>query len=258
MSSLWHLAIESSGLGGSAALFRYHDSPDGPADGEFCAQVILPANQGSVRSLAPAIEKLLRDAQIKPAQLSSLSVTQGPGSFTGLRVGLATAKMLAWVHKIPVVPVDTLAAIALRFTESANQVGTELPGEYRLVTAINAFRKQVFTSCWQVDAGQATCVAPAAVVNADKWLADPWQATMNDIEAANRSLPLWISGAAIQSYPGLDIARCQIADSSLWQPLAEQVGRLGLIGLAQGQAVTADELAPNYIRSSAAEENAAR
>ncbi len=124
------------------------------------------SQQGSVRSLAPAIEKLLRDAQIKPPNLA-VSASRKARLVHRLRVGLATAKMLAWVHKIPVVPVDTLAAIALRFTESANQVGTELPGEYRLVTAINAFRKQVFTSCWQVDAGQATCVAPATVVNAD-------------------------------------------------------------------------------------------
>lgn len=281
MPTSWHLAIESSGLGGSVALFQYGTGQQGACQkgtvqegigpqGELHSQQVLPCQQGSVRTLAPAIDSLLRDAQVLPRQLSSLSVTCGPGSFTGLRVGLATAKMLAWTLNIPVVPVDTLEAIASRFAQSnsfaqLNSVEPgKLPSRYRLVTAMNAFRKQVFTSSWIVaGAGpdedvslRLECLQPSIVVDAAKWLVDPWQVQASD--DSRDDLPIWISGGAIGTYPGLDTMRCNLADASLWQPLAEQVGRLGLTGLATGRAVTAHELVPNYIRSSAAEENVGR
>lgn len=285
MPTSWHLAIESSGLGGSVALFQYGTGQQGACQkgtvqeglgpqGELHSQQVLPCQQGSVRNLAPAIDSLLRDAQVLPRQLSSLSVTCGPGSFTGLRVGLATAKMLAWTLNIPVVPVDTLEAIASRFAQSnsiaqlnsveLNSVEPgKLPSRYRLVTAMNAFRKQVFTSSWIVanstqnaDSPRLECAHRSTVVDADKWLADPWQVAASDRSCDDA--PLWISGGAIGTYAGLDTMRCNLADASLWQPLAEQVGRLGLKGLATGRAVTAHELVPNYIRSSAAEENVGR
>ncbi len=244
MSRHWHLAIESSGLGGSVALFRH----DEQYEGELPNQIVLPADQGSVRTLAPAIEKLLQAAECLPADLSSLSVTAGPGSFTGLRVGLTTAKLLAWTAHIPVVPVDTLEAIALRFVTDHPAHSPNLPSSYGLVTAINAFRRQVFTSSWQVRSGQLECLRPAQVMDVDQWLADPWQ-----VPGAPEQ-PVWVSGSALAVYPGLDLGRYQLGHTDLWQPLAQQVGMLGLRGLATGTAVTAQELAPNYIRASAAEE----
>lgn len=267
MSLSWHLAIESSGLGGSVALFQ-HDSH---YRGDLHSQQVLPPNRGSVQTLVPAIELLLREAQIQVSQLSSLSVTCGPGSFTGLRVGLTTAKMLAWTARIPVIAVDTLEAIALRFAKaSPARTGTaqnakvdanSLPGEYRLVTAINAFRKQVFSSSWHISEGQLQCLSPSSVVDVHTWLADPWQAAMRkDVadsgELRFKELALWVSGGAIGTYAGLNTDQCQLAESDLWQPMAEQVGQLGLLAMAAGRSVTAEELGPNYIRSSAAEENA--
>lgn len=247
----WHLAIESSGLGGSAALFRY----DRLGRGVLHTQHLLPGDRGSVQTLAPAIQQSLREAQIAPNRLNSLSVTAGPGSFTGLRVGLATAKILAWTLNIPAVPVDTLEAIACRFIQGSTEHRPDLPSEFRLVTAINAFRRQVFTSSWTVIRSEADlrleCCLPSQVIDAQKWLADPWQ-----LESSTSETPLFVTGGAIASYPGLENSAVILAHSQLWQPLAEQVGLLGLKALAEGRAVTADQLIPNYIRSSAAEENA--
>ncbi len=244
MSASWHLAIESSGLGGSVALFWYDES----YQGQLHAQIVLPADRGSVRTLAPAIDQLLRTAQLTASQLSSLSVTSGPGSFTGLRVGLTTAKMLAWTAKLPVVPVDTLAAIAGRFERSFHRpIG---PEPVYLVSAINAFRRQVFTSSWKLTSAGSHCELPSTVVDADAWLANPWQGSTSEEDRS-----IWISGGALGTYTGIDSTRFQLADSGLWQPLAEHVGMLGLAGLAAGRAVSAHQLAPNYIRASAAEEN---
>lgn len=258
MSQSWHLAIESSGLGGSIALLQYDEN----YQGELHTQVVLPSDKGSVQTLAPAIENIVKGAGLQPRHLGSLSVTAGPGSFTGLRVGLATAKMLSWTLNLPVVAVDTLETLAHRFIESLKW--DRLPGkepnsnsnttspsqsEYRLVAAINAFRRQVFTSSWLVMGDEVKCHLPSTVVDADKWLADPWQAD-------NQRGPIVITGGALATYPNISADIYQLADPQLWSPQASQVGVLGLRGLAQGHAVTAEQLMPNYIRSSAAEENA--
>lgn len=244
MSQSWHLAIESSGLGGSIALFQH----DEQYRGQLHDSVVLQADKGSVQTLAPAIEILLQRVGIAPRELGSLSVTAGPGSFTGLRVGLATVKMLSWTLNIPVAPVDTLEAIAFRFMHAA--VGAP-PTDYRLVAAINAFRRQVFTTSWLVNGSQTQCCLPSAVVDADKWIDDPWQT-----EPEPNGWPLVLTGGALSSYHPLLRDGVEQADAQLWQPMAEHVGLLGLRALEQGKAVSAQRLTPNYIRSSAAEENA--
>ena len=201
MSLSWHLAIESSGLGGSVALFEY----DGNFHGQLHSQLILPNSMGSVRTLAPAIEQLLREAQLLVKQLGSLSVTNGPGSFTGLRVGLATAKLFAWTQRIPVVPVDTLEAIANRFAQASSRDDAARPATYNLVAAINAFRRQVFTSSWRIAPSGMECLQPSSVVDANQWLANP----LGDHQRSEQ-LPLWVTGPALSSYSALDGATCQL------------------------------------------------
>jgi hypothetical protein len=71
-------------------------------------------NMGAVHSerLLPTIEHVMRDANTTGDELDVIAVTVGPGSFTGLRVGVTTAKVLAYGWKKPIVPVNTLEALA--------------------------------------------------------------------------------------------------------------------------------------------------
>ncbi len=71
-------------------------------------------------ALMPAIESMLMDAQVSPRDLSGIGVTIGPGGFTGLRIGLAAAKMLGWALEIPIasVPTALLAAETDRESEA--------------------------------------------------------------------------------------------------------------------------------------------
>ena len=62
--------------------------------------------------LAPAVADMLTKCGVKPGELSALAVALGPGSFTGIRVGLALAKGLAFVHHIPLIGVPTLDILA--------------------------------------------------------------------------------------------------------------------------------------------------
>lgn len=260
MPLLWHLALECSSVGGSVALLGIAPSA---AEPQLHSQNVLPADRGSVCSLSPAIDRLFRDASLTVSDLECLSVTAGPGSFTGLRVGLATAKMLAMACQKPVVPVDTLGAIAQRFLrEYASQLGRPV----RLVTCLNAFRGQVFTASWLLDEAGVTNLRSACVVDAQAWTAHPWgaetpgapdrrqQSGEEKAEGEETVEDVWISGPGLSVYRPAASMPYHLAPEPLWQPLAEDVGTLGWQAYGQGKGVSAAELAPNYIRSSAAEE----
>ncbi len=246
MAGTWHLAIESSGQGGSVALF--HSSENNPV-----SQVILPEDQGSVRTLAPAIDSILKQSGLRTRQLSFVSITRGPGSFTGLRVGLTTAKMLSLASHIPIVPVDTLEVIAQRYFENVALLSTD-PVQ-RFVTAINAFRKQVFTANWIIESQTLRRASDDAVVDMSHWIHCPWYGPEFDAEfdAESKAIGGCVTGPALHVVqPAND--RWTLANSELWQPMAEQVGRIGMREFMLGHTTSARELTANYIRASAAEE----
>ncbi|UCE87015.1 MAG: tRNA (adenosine(37)-N6)-threonylcarbamoyltransferase complex dimerization subunit type 1 TsaB, partial [Deltaproteobacteria bacterium] len=97
------LAIETATDRSSVALLR------GDA---LVAEVRAPRDRPAAASLLPALEAVLARAGCRAAELDAFAISIGPGSFTGLRVGLATVKGLAFGSGRPVVPVSTLAAIA--------------------------------------------------------------------------------------------------------------------------------------------------
>lgn len=97
------LALDSSTRLGSVALVR---------DGAPVAEYTLSVQRTHAERLLPAVDQVLRDASLSPRDLDALAVTRGPGSFTGLRIALATAKGLAYALDRPVVGVSTLDALA--------------------------------------------------------------------------------------------------------------------------------------------------
>jgi len=102
------LALETSGETGGLALYR----------GRLLAEVTLSGALTYSRRLLPALDFLLRQLGLDLSGIEALAVSVGPGSFTGLRIGLATAKALALVLKRPLVGVETLAALAAQVPES--------------------------------------------------------------------------------------------------------------------------------------------
>jgi tRNA threonylcarbamoyladenosine biosynthesis protein TsaB len=100
------LAIDTCGPTGSIALARVVG-----ADLALLGQSHLAGKTYSA-CLVPGIRGLLAADSIAPNQIATIVVTQGPGSFTGIRIGLATAKGLAEAHAIPIVAVSRLAVLA--------------------------------------------------------------------------------------------------------------------------------------------------
>ncbi|MDO8518949.1 MAG: tRNA (adenosine(37)-N6)-threonylcarbamoyltransferase complex dimerization subunit type 1 TsaB [Deltaproteobacteria bacterium] len=135
------LAIESSGKNFSAALFK---------DGRLLAQSKALLGETASQNLLPHIQKLLSEAGIAPKDLATIAVGEGPGGFTGLRVGLSTAVGLATFHEIPIVGVSTLKAMALGSPDGL--VASVLPAGRGLIYAA-LFRKKGKVLMSEVDEG---------------------------------------------------------------------------------------------------------
>ncbi len=95
-----------------------------------------------LRWLFPALVDCASRSGVRLADLESVAVTSGPGSFTGLRLGIVTARTMAQVLGCPVRPVDTLEALAWNVPESP-----------RVVAALDARRGEVFAACFQTGTG---------------------------------------------------------------------------------------------------------
>ncbi len=86
-------------------------------DGVLCKEITVDDKRRHSVKLLPAIETLLAECGRAPKDLDLIAVTKGPGSFTGLRIGVVTAKTMAYALHVPLVGVNTLDAIAASFAE---------------------------------------------------------------------------------------------------------------------------------------------
>src|SRR5262249_41581863 len=125
VASMRILALETTGQSGSIALLQ---------DETIVREATLPQTERSAKSLAPAIQRILSESRWKAREIELITVATGPGSFTGLRIGVTTAKTLAYAIGAQVIGVNTLQAIA-----------AQAPSEtYRLWAIVDAQRQQVF------------------------------------------------------------------------------------------------------------------
>ena len=100
------LGIDSSAITAGCALY----------DGEkIIAEQFLNTRHTHSETLLPMVENMLESAQLKLSDVEKIAVTNGPGSFTGLRIGISCVKGMAYGAKIPVIAVSTLEAIAYNF-----------------------------------------------------------------------------------------------------------------------------------------------
>lgn len=122
------LALETTGRSGSLALDR---------GGTILQRVTLETGQRSAAALAPHLERALQSCRDQAEQIDQVTVADGPGSFTGLRIAVTTAKTLAYALNIRLVAVDSLAAIAATVFHDHPNVSDAL-------VALDAYRGQVF------------------------------------------------------------------------------------------------------------------
>jgi tRNA threonylcarbamoyladenosine biosynthesis protein TsaB len=220
------LAFDTSALAGSAALLD---------DERILAQMQLPADRRSAQTLAPAIDELLRQAGQTPAGLGLVATTIGPGSFTGLRVGVTTAKTLAYAIRCDVIGLDTLDVIAA-------QAPTTSQSELHAV--MDAQRKELFLARYRIESGQAIRLAENQIIAADTWLPSLAPGTI-------------VTGPGLAKLSGQLPPGVVAVDAAHWEPQATTIGRLAFAEHRHGRRDDLWKLAPAYLRASAAEEKRA-
>ena len=127
------LAIDTTGSAVTAAI---------SADTGLLGEVFINGGQNHSVTLMPMIKRLLESVNMKVSDLTHIACASGPGSFTGLRIGAATAKALAYALNIPIVPVPTLDALAYNVFD-INTI---------IVPIMDAKRRQVYTAFYERNA----------------------------------------------------------------------------------------------------------
>jgi len=133
------LAIETSTQVGSVALFK---------ENILLGHLEYHQNKAHARLLMPMIQTLLADLEIPRSQLKAIGVSKGPGSYTGLRVGVATAKGLAMSLNIPLLAMDALAALSWQVKDLARLL------DAHICPMIDARRMEVYTTFFDKDLNQ--------------------------------------------------------------------------------------------------------
>lgn len=116
--------------------------------------------------IQPAIQRLLNNAGVKAVDLKAVAVVAGPGSYTGLRVGMATAKGICYALNLPLITIDTLFLMANGAKLAMN--GDDLPVNGLLCPMIDARRMEVFTALYNPQLG-VYMDAQAMILDADSF-----------------------------------------------------------------------------------------
>ena len=221
------LALETSAKACSAAVTE---------DGRVVASAFQCTGLTHSRTLMPMVEDMLRNADLTLSDCDIIAVANGPGSFTGIRIGIAAAKGLAFAADKPAAGVSTLEAMALG---CAGMNGL-------IVCAMDARRQQVYNALFRAENGILTRLSPDRPIA----LADLAE------EVRQYDLPRIVVGdgaALCARYLTEQDIPCVIAPPHLVQQNAVSVALAAEKAANEGRLQTAQELEPVYLRPAQAD-----
>lgn len=224
------LALDTSGLVVSAAVAE---------DDRLIAETFLQYQKTHSQTLLPLIASMLDEIEADVSDMDVLAVAAGPGSFTGLRIGVCTAKGLAMPGNIPIAAVPTLDALA---HTCALYEGLVCP-------IMDARRDQVYTALYRTGQGRVM-----EKVTGDEALRV--DALCERLAAYDE--PVLFCGDGVDVY--LDVIRPTMGDRVVAAPPAQRLQRAASVAFvgremaARGGLIAHDALVPHYLRASQAEQ----
>ncbi len=214
------LALDTATDQGSLALM---------AEGRLLGEVSLESRGTYLTRLLPGLEGLLSAAGLRLEDLGAIAVSLGPGNFTGLRIGLATAKTLAFALGCPLVGLSTLEILAAQFPFQSLPIGV----------LVDAKRQEVYLGLYDCAGAQP------------QPLGEP-------IRLPAAALPQRLQPPLLLTGPGLTVyggrlagtlhPEIQWAPPEMRSPRAPTLAQLARLRLQQGLTVPPQQLVPNYLR----------
>jgi tRNA threonylcarbamoyladenosine biosynthesis protein TsaB len=216
------LILETSGRVGHVAL----------AEGErMCSTRRLDEARRHARDLVPAIAELLAAEHWQPKDVDVMVVSRGPGSYTGLRVGIMSAKTFAYATGCRLLAIDTFAAIASQAPAEAS--GVEVLSD--------AQQEKVYVQSFaRLETGNWTA-APLGIQRFGDWL------TGGDPAA-------WVTGPGLRLFGSRLPQEARVVQAEAWDPQPESLLRIALARYQAGEGDDFWQLEPLYLRPSSAEE----
>jgi tRNA threonylcarbamoyladenosine biosynthesis protein TsaB len=217
------IAIDTATEACSVALWR-----DGVVS---CRYEIRPREH--TQRILPLIEEVLSESQLSLTDLDALAFGQGPGSFTGVRIGIGIAQGLSLGANLPMVGVSTLAAMA--------QGAHRLTGARRVIAAIDARMGEVYWGAYRLDED-------------DKWRLEQAECVITPERAVQQMAELegqWhYAGTGWQSYPTMiEQSPLALISGDITLPNAVDMLPLALNAWRSGDAVAVEDAQPVYLRN---------
>ena len=200
------------------------------------ASATLGRGRAHAQFLAPAIEFCLNHAHVDLDHVSGLAVSLGPGLFTGLRVGIATAQTIAHARRLPVVGLASLDLVAIRVRHARRLI----------CSVLDARRGELFWAFYRP--------VPKGVQRMTEYRVGPPGKLAGEIEAVPDDV-LCVGDGAVANQALLESTRAEVGSSSSAYPSAEALVELALPRFIREETQRPEDLLPIYVRKADARIN---
>lgn len=222
------LALETSAKSVSVAVLE---------DGKVLGSAYQNIGLTHSRTLMPLLDGMLKNSELTLDDMDLIAVAAGPGSFTGLRIGVSAAKGLAWAQSLPCCGVSTLEAMAqnVRHIEGCT-----------IICAMDARRQQVYNAVFHVENGSLVRMAPDRAIALEELA----EGIKND---ENTKIIVGDGAQLCYTYLSEQGITCCMAPPALVMQNAVGVAQVAFEMAGRGETVNAQKLVPVYLRLSQAE-----
>ena len=221
------LALETSAKSASAAVVE---------NGTVLASAYQCSGLTHSRTLMPMVEDMLRNSELKAQDMDAIAVAAGPGSFTGLRIGVSAVKGLAWALEKPCCAVSTLEGMA----ENLRHLDDTL-----VICAMDARRNQVYNALFLAEGGELRRVSEDRAIGLAELLAE-----IQTMNIPQKRVVLGDGAELCHRFLTENGFDCSLAPAMLIRQSAVGVA---LAAERKGEFIPAEALAPVYLRLSQAE-----
>ncbi|MDT8429451.1 MAG: tRNA (adenosine(37)-N6)-threonylcarbamoyltransferase complex dimerization subunit type 1 TsaB [Pseudomonadales bacterium] len=198
------------------------------ANGVFVRESKAPRQHAA--EILTMVDELLLESGYSMTDINAVAVITGPGSFTGLRIGIAVAQGLAFPGSIPVIPFSSLAAMAMLVKQQY--------GSQQILTAFQSRENEFYFAAWQITDDWPCCIAAEQIVNKNGLLMQ-----LGSLSGS------WFAAGNAWSDEVLDSAQLHLAGSDrLIKSSAASILPASISRLAAADVIQAEELLPVYLQ----------